>query len=174
MACLWRDLQEPLLRYLRAFDRSAAEDLASDVWVEVARHLPGFSGGDAEMRAFVFTVARHKAIDHRRKVQRRRTSPVAWLPDRPGGEDSEAQALDALATSDALELVGTLPADQAKVVVLRVMAGLDGTRVARLTGRSPGAVRVLQHRGLRSLARKVNQTTGRVTPSSPRALFRTP
>ncbi|MGH9040625.1 MAG: RNA polymerase sigma factor [Acidimicrobiia bacterium] len=170
--CVWRDLQRPLLRYLQGFDRSAAEDLASDVWVEVARRLPDFSGGETELRAFVFTVARHKAIDHCRKAQRRRTSPVAWLPERPGEDDSEALALDALATSATLELLGTLPPEQARVVALRVIAGLDGTRVARLTGRSPGAVRVIQHRALRTLARRVNSAPARVTPTPAEALFR--
>lgn len=171
--CLWRELQRPLLRYLRAFDRANAEDLASDVWVEVARRVPEFSGGEAELRAFVYTIARHKAIDHYRKAQRRRTSPVAWLPDRPGRDDSEALALDALATSRALDLLGTLPPDQAKVVLLRVVAGLDGPRVARLTGRSPGAVRVLQHRALRALARRMDPSPVPVTPAHAEALFRT-
>jgi RNA polymerase sigma-70 factor (ECF subfamily) len=45
-----------------------------------------------------------------------------------------------------------LPAIQAEVILLRVVAGLDTDAVARLTGRSPGAVRVSAHRSLRRLA----------------------
>ena len=45
-----------------------------------------------------------------------------------------------------------LPAYQAEVILLRVVAGLDTETVARLVGRSPGAVRVAAHRGLRRLA----------------------
>jgi RNA polymerase sigma-70 factor (ECF subfamily) len=49
-------------------------------------------------------------------------------------------------------LIATLPRFQAEVILLRVVAGLDTPAVARLVGRSPGAVRVAAHRGLRRLA----------------------
>jgi RNA polymerase sigma-70 factor (ECF subfamily) len=55
----------------------------------------------------------------------------------------------------------TLPPDQAEVILLRVGAGLDGPRVAELVGKRPGAVRVLQHRGLRRLARVAQGTAER-------------
>jgi RNA polymerase sigma-70 factor (ECF subfamily) len=45
-----------------------------------------------------------------------------------------------------------LPRPQAEVVLLRVLAGFSAEDVAEMTGRSPGAVRVLQHRALRRLA----------------------
>jgi len=60
--------------------------------------------------------------------------------------------LDRLDTQAALALVAQLASLQAEVIVLRVMAGLDVDSVARLVGRSPGAVRVAAHRGLRRLA----------------------
>ena len=49
-------------------------------------------------------------------------------------------------------LVRALPADQAEVILLRTIAGLDVAQVAEVMGRRPGTVRVLQHRGLRRLA----------------------
>ena len=55
-------------------------------------------------------------------------------------------------TQAALALVAQLSPLQAEVIALRVMAGLDVEAVARLVGRSPGAVRVAAHRGLRRLA----------------------
>jgi RNA polymerase sigma-70 factor (ECF subfamily) len=57
-----------------------------------------------------------------------------------------------LATAAAIEAVSSLPPLQAEVIVLRVLAGLDTDTVARIVGRSPGAVRVAAHRGLRRLA----------------------
>ena len=56
-------------------------------------------------------------------------------------------------TRRAVALIRTLPPDQAEVVMLRVVAGLEPAEVARIIGKSPGAVRVLGHRGLRRLAR---------------------
>ncbi len=57
-----------------------------------------------------------------------------------------------LATRQAMALVSALPPLQAEVIMLRVVAGLGTEAVAELVGRSPGAVRVAAHRGLRRLA----------------------
>jgi RNA polymerase sigma-70 factor (ECF subfamily) len=54
-----------------------------------------------------------------------------------------------------MALIATLPPDQAEVVMLRVVAGLDVTEVARILGKRPGTVRVLAHRGLRRLAQRL-------------------
>ncbi len=51
-----------------------------------------------------------------------------------------------------LTLIASLPPDQAEIIMLRVVAGLDAREVARMVGKSPGAVRVAAHRGLRRLA----------------------
>jgi RNA polymerase sigma-70 factor (ECF subfamily) len=153
---LWRDLHPRILRYLRvAVGDSDAEDVASDVWLEVARGLGRFDGDESAFRAWVFTIARRRVIDAGRKVQRRRTDPISpqqfdrVLPDAP--DELEARlALDA-----ALRRVARLPRDQAEVVALRVLAGLSAEQVAEIVGKSAGAIRVLQHRGLRRLANEL-------------------
>jgi len=66
--------------------------------------------------------------------------------------DAADLALHNLATQRAIALVSALPPLQAEVIMLRVVAGLDTEAVAELLGRSPGAVRVAAHRGLRRLA----------------------
>jgi RNA polymerase sigma-70 factor, ECF subfamily len=155
LAALWQELQPPLLRYLRSVDPGAAEDIASDTWLEVARRLDRFSGGEREFRGWLFTIARHRLIDARRRAARHRTTPVSWLPDRPGVDDPAADVLVDLSTRASLQLVSELPPEQAEVVRLRFMAGLDTARVAQMTGKEPGNVRVLSHRGLRNLARRL-------------------
>lgn len=149
---LWRELQPRLLRYLRAVDPHAAEDIAADTWLEVARRLVRFSGEEGDFRAWMFTIARHRLIDHRRRSARRHTAPVDWIPERPAEDDPESDTLHALSMSRAVSLIATLPPDQAEVILLRVLAGLDVARVAEIVGKRPGNVRVLQHRGLRRLA----------------------
>jgi RNA polymerase sigma-70 factor (ECF subfamily) len=66
-----------------------------------------------------------------------------------------AAVLEAHSTRAALALLAELPPDQAEVVVLRVVGGLEVAEVARIVGKRPGAVRVLAHRGLRRLAERV-------------------
>ncbi len=60
--------------------------------------------------------------------------------------------MENLATTAALAAISALPPHQAEVILLRVLAGLNIEAVARITGRTPGAVRVAAHRGLRRLA----------------------
>jgi RNA polymerase sigma-70 factor (ECF subfamily) len=166
---LWRDLQPPLLRYLRVVVRGAAEDVASETWARVARDLARFEGSEAAFRAWLFTIARHRALDWRRYEARRPTDPhpVEAFADRPAGDDPEATVVAGDALDAALALIATLPRDQAEVVVLRVVGGLDVAAVAQVLGKRPGAIRVLAHRGLRQLAARLGsaeQAGWRVTP----------
>ena len=66
---------------------------------------------------------------------------------------AEQDAVEREATAAALRLVATLPPEQAEMVMLRVVAGLDVAVVAELVGKKPGAVRVAVHRALKSLSR---------------------
>jgi RNA polymerase sigma-70 factor (ECF subfamily) len=75
--------------------------------------------------------------------------------------------MEHIATREALALIAELPHDQAEVVALRVVAGLDVPQVARVLGKRPGAVRVLAHRGLRRLAERLG--AARPTPTGPGA-----
>src|SRR5262245_53674077 len=71
-ARLWRSLQPPLLRYLTVIGDDAADDLASETWMQVARDLPRFAGDPTAFRVWVFRIARHRALNHRRQIARRR------------------------------------------------------------------------------------------------------
>ena len=62
-------------------------------------------------------------------------------------------------TEQAVALIGSLPVDQAEVLLLRVVADLDVATVAAILGKRPGAVRVLAHRGLRRLAERLDAST---------------
>jgi RNA polymerase sigma-70 factor, ECF subfamily len=159
-AVLWRDLQPAVLRYLRVVAPAAAEDLAADTWVSVVRGLPRVVGDECRFRAWVFTAARHRAVDWHRRAARRPTPPVPLelAGDRPAPDDPAAEVLDALSTRAALALIAELPRSQAEVVALRVLCGLDVAEVAKMTGKSPNAVRVLGHRGLRRLAKQLEST----------------
>jgi RNA polymerase sigma-70 factor, ECF subfamily len=155
-AVLWRDLQPAVLRHFQVAAKEAAEDLAADTWMSVIRGLRRFRGDERAFRAWIFTVARHRAIDWRRQAVRRPSSvPAEELADRPAPDDPFLQVLEGQSTRAALALVAELPPDQAEVVALRVLGGLEVAEVARIVGKRPGAVRLLAHRGLRRLARRV-------------------
>src|SRR4051794_37735921 len=73
---LYRELQPALLGRLRMAHAGQAEDIAGDVWTEVAASFPSFVGGDDAFRAWVFTLARRRLIDTYRRAGRRPTDPL--------------------------------------------------------------------------------------------------
>ncbi|WP_194823168.1 RNA polymerase sigma factor [Micromonospora sp. S-DT3-3-22] len=149
---LYRSLQPGLLRYLTALVGPDAEDVASETWLQIARDLSRFTGG--EFRAWAVTIARNRAMDHLRR-QRRRPSlpvPVQALSDLASDADTAERAGETIGTESALALIATLPPREAEAVLLRAVIGLDAETAGRVLGRRPGAVRTAAHRGLRRLA----------------------
>jgi RNA polymerase sigma-70 factor (ECF subfamily) len=155
---LFRAYQPPLLRFLRAQEPRVADDLAGEVWIAVARGLDQFRGDEPGFRGWLFTIARRRLIDHRRRTARQRTDVVASetldTADEWGlGGDPAAAVLERLTAQGAVEtLVAELTPDQAEAVLLRVVGGLSVAETARIMQRPAGAVRVLCHRALRQLA----------------------
>jgi len=144
-------LHADLVRYLRATaGADVADDVASQVWVEVVGRAAEFRGDEAGLRRLVFATARRRALDQRRRWWRRAVSlhpPGDRVLDRAA--PAEPPDVD---RDRALDWIARLPRAQAEVVLLRVLGDLSTDEVAEMTGRSPGAVRVLQHRALRRLA----------------------
>ena len=145
-----------LLRYFRAQEPRAADDLASEVWISVARTLSQFRGDEAGFRAWLFTIARRRLIDHRRRWARQRTELLAGdrldTVDEWGLGGVAVEVVDRLGAQDAVDMLVQLSADQAEAVLLRVVGGLSVAETARIMVRPAGAVRVLCHRALRQLA----------------------
>jgi RNA polymerase sigma-70 factor (ECF subfamily) len=150
---LWRALQPRLLRYLQVLGCDDPDDVASETWLQVVRDLHRFAGDDEDFRRWLFTVGRHRAIDAARARMRRPVSPMGdGLDGVADGQMVEDEVLDGISVKKAVALLAGLSQDQAEAVALRVIAGLDTPAVASILGKSPGAVRVALHRGLRALA----------------------
>ena len=126
------------------------------MWLAIAERLHQFDGDVLAFRGWAFSIARRRLADHRRQAARRRTdaAPLEVLDRADPTLDPSGIVLDELAGDGAAAFVTrTLPADQAEVVLLRVVAGLEVDQVAALLGKRPGTIRVMQHRGLRRLER---------------------
>jgi RNA polymerase sigma-70 factor (ECF subfamily) len=153
---LWRDANPMLLRYLRVTAGQDADDIASLTWIRAAQGLDGFSGGEPGFRRWLVTIARNTHLDDVRRASRRReqsSDGVADIAEADGAHAPDAAVLaeERQSTAWALRLIASLPPDQAELVVLRVVVGLDVGDVATVTGRSPGSVRVAVHRALKRL-----------------------
>jgi RNA polymerase sigma-70 factor, ECF subfamily len=134
------------------------EDLTSEVFVGVLRNLGGFRGDEDGFRSWVFTIAYRRLADARRAAGRR----PALQPFDPditlaAPVDVEADVDRLLATRRVRELCATLPPGQRDVLLLRLVGRLTVDEVARVIGRSRGAVKALQRRGLAAVALAVEQ-----------------
>jgi RNA polymerase sigma-70 factor (ECF subfamily) len=159
IAELWTVLNPLILRYLRVLVGQAAEDVASETWLQAARDVRGFRGDAAGFRVWLFRVARNRALDELRRSGRRLEDPVGLPGDSPGAprarpapDDTAAEAVERMSTERALQLIAQLPKNQAEAVMLRVIIGLDGKQSADVLGKRAGAVRIAAMRGLRSLS----------------------
>jgi RNA polymerase sigma-70 factor, ECF subfamily len=158
---LYRDIQPRLLRYLRALVADDAEDIASETWLNVTRDLDSFEGDGDHFRGWVTTIARNRARDHKRGASRRLHTipvPAEEFVGLAASDDTATRAIDAVATTNAVRLIATLPPDQSEAVLLRAVIGLHATTAAEVLGKRPGAVRTAAYRGLRTLARHFEQT----------------
>lgn len=158
---LYREVQPGLLRYLRGLvGGEDAEDLASETWLQIARDIRTFrDDGQGGFRGWAATIARHRAFDHIRRMQRRPATGLTAdvLVDLPDRVDTAEAAITATMTNATVELIATLPRDQAEAVLLRVVMGLDAQAVAAVMGKRPGAVRTAVWRGLRKLGERLEQ-----------------
>ncbi|MFB7620295.1 RNA polymerase sigma factor [Kitasatospora sp. NPDC056181] len=163
---LFRSVQPGLLRYLRVLvggrpeDAQDAEDIASEAWLQIARDLRTFSGDGDGFRGWAATIARNRALDHLRARRRRPVAdlPFEYLSELAAGDDTAGAALASVGTADALALISRLPRDQAEAVLLRVVMELDAESAARVLGKKSGSVRMAAHRGLRRLAKVLEQS----------------
>lgn len=159
-AAIFRDVQPSLLRYLQVITATAADDIASDTWLQIISGLARFRGDERAFRAWLFTIARHRAIDVGRSLARRKTllERLGETDGRRVTPDTADVVLEQLSTRAVLAAIASLPPDQAEIIMLRVVAGLDAPAVAEMVGKTPGAVRVAAHRGLRRLAAQTDRT----------------
>jgi len=141
--------------YLQLGDVQQAEDLASEVLLRVLESLKGYRFRGVPLSAWVFRIARNYLIDLNRRRQRR---PQVGLHEGiPDTQDSPHAVAERSITHDELRLALTrLTEEQRQVIILKFVEGMDNVSVARVLGRSQGAVKSLQHRALVSLRKIVS------------------
>jgi len=153
---LYREFHPAVLAFIRARAPADAEDLASEVFIAVAEGLVRFEGDEDGFRSWLFTITYRQVGQLRRRLGRRRTEPfpIEDVSERLPPGDAERDAMAAISTRQALDLISTLPPAQAEVLLLRVVADLAVDDVATIVGKRPTAVRALQHRAVVGLARR--------------------
>ncbi len=153
---LYRSLAPVVAGYLRVQGAAEPEDLTSEVFERAFSNLGRFSGGEAQFRSWVFTIAHHRLTDERRRSARRPVQADGDVPEVAAG-DVEDEVVRRLATERVRRLCEGLAPDQRDVLLLRMLAALTVEEIAEALGKTPGAVKALQRRGLAAIRRQIER-----------------
>lgn len=161
LEALYRELAPGLLAFLRGQGLRDAEDVASEVFVGMVRNIATFEGDEGAFRAWVFSIAHRRIIDERRRSSRRpeRITDPGELKESAAHDlviDAERE-LEQRIAGPAAKAVLELSPDQRAVVLLRVVADLSVSETAEVLEKTEGAVKALQQRALRALARRLDR-----------------
>ncbi|GAA2424897.1 hypothetical protein GCM10010191_41400 [Actinomadura vinacea] len=140
--------------YYRVGSHALTEDLTSDTFLRALRRMPSFSWQGKDFGAWLVTIARNLVADHFKSARYRLEICTAELlePALPQ-EGPERLVLDAMTHRTLLEAVRELGSEQQECVVLRFLHGLSVAETALIMGKKTGAIKALQYRAVRSLAR---------------------
>ena len=145
-----------LVRYLRAQTPGYGEDLAHETWLSLTPHLKRFHGDERDFRMMLLEEARRQVVEFRRtsRVQAARSVSPHTLNGLNGLRPITVG--DATVADAALaQLLAGLRPLHAEILLLRVVGGLSAEETGALLGKSPGMVRVTQHRALKQLAKRL-------------------
>jgi RNA polymerase sigma-70 factor (ECF subfamily) len=138
--------------YFRVRDRHIAEDITADVFVRMVEALPHFELRGLPFAAWLFRVAHDRVVDHHRRAAVRRPEV---LPDTlvDAEANTEAAALQTHSNAALIDRLSELTDEQQAVLQLRFIEGYSLEQTAAALAKTQGAVKALQHRALRQLAR---------------------
>jgi len=137
----------------RVRDRDEAEDLTSEVFHQALANLARFEWRGVPFAAWLFRIAANAIVDRAKRAAKERDLPAPDEPAEVGLEDIEQRA-------HLFRLVGQLPPDQHRVIVMRFAEQKRIREIAHELGRTEGAVKQLQLRGLQNLRARLSDTHG--------------
>jgi RNA polymerase sigma-70 factor (TIGR02952 family) len=142
--------------YYRVGTHPLAEDLTSETFLRALRRMRMFTWQGKDFGAWLVTIARNLVLDHFKSSRYRMEICTAEPADADRWEDGpERIVLDSFTHRTLLSAVHALGSEQRQCVVLRFLHGLSVAETAVVMGKNSGAIKALQYRAVRSLARAV-------------------
>ncbi|MEH1167172.1 ECF subfamily RNA polymerase sigma factor, BldN family [Micromonospora sp. CPCC 205539] len=144
--------------YFRVGNRQLAEDLTSDTFLRALKRIGSFTWQGRDLGAWLVTIARNLVADHFKSGRYRlevTTGDVldADREDRGPEGSPEAAVVEHITNVALLTAVKQLNPEQQECIVLRFLQGFSVAETARAMGKNEGAIKALQYRAVRALAR---------------------
>ena len=141
--------------YYRVGGKATAEDLTSETFLRALRRIGDFTWQGRDFGAWLVTIARNLVADHFKSGRYRLEVTTGEVIDVPldGSHIPENAVVTAIINDRVLRAVRDLNPDQQECVVLRFLHGLSLAETALIMGKKSGAIKALQFRAVRSLAR---------------------
>lgn len=140
--------------YFRIHDKHLAEDFASETFVRALRRIDSVSFQGRDIGAWLITIARNIIRDHLKSSRYKLEVTSADMRDADRATDGpEDEVLSGLTHAELLSCVKQLNSEQQECIVLRFLQGLSVSETALAMDRNDGAIKALQHRAVRRLAK---------------------
>lgn len=140
--------------YYRVGSVALAEDLVSETFFRALRSMGSFRWQGKDFGAWLMTIARNLTTDHFKAGRTRlEYTQEDMSPHDETTEGPETSVLASLANETLLAALTQLPHEQQECLIMRFLQGLSIAETAKVLGRSVGAVKQLQLRGVRNLAK---------------------
>lgn len=159
ISALYRRHVQAIYRYIyyRVGDVHIAEDLTAEVFLRAIEGLPNYEAGETPFVAWLYRIAQARVADHFRQKQRARTTDLQenWSSDE---DPLPARVEQSFRQQKLREAISQLTPDQQQVILLKFVEGLKNREIAKILGKTEGAVKSLQRRALNALQRLMERT----------------
>jgi RNA polymerase sigma-70 factor (ECF subfamily) len=140
--------------YYRTRSQTLAEDLTSETFFRALRSMSSFRWQGKDFGAWLMTIARNLTTDHYKSSKTRlETATEDMSPHDSATDGPEVAVLASLTNEALLTALKSLPNEQQECLVMRFLQGLSIAETAEVLGRSEGAIKQLQLRAVRNLAK---------------------
>jgi len=143
---------DKVYRYLvlRVGEGDEAEDMTQQVFINALQSISSFQWRGAPFTAWLYRIAHNQVVDHLRRQNRRITVPIDDLDIKSG--DDPVRETENVMNMELLQKASQKLTDaQREAISLRFASDLPIAEVARIMGKSPGAVKALQHSAIAAL-----------------------
>ncbi|MGB1286322.1 MAG: sigma-70 family RNA polymerase sigma factor [Aggregatilineales bacterium] len=159
-AMIYRENVQTIYRYVyhRVNNSQLAEDITGDVFIRALERLDKYRDTGVPFIAWLYRIAHGRVVDYYRRQDRRPTETALDAQPLPVESDMDAGMMMQDIAAILRSALDKLTDDQQEVIILRFIEAKPIAEVAMMMGKKANAIKALQHRALRALARQLERS----------------